>query len=104
MTDYGYVRVGAGVPSLKVADIDFNREGILAIVNDAVSKGVEVLVMPELGVTGYTCGDLFEQPLLQKKAEESVREIVKATSGKPITFAVGSPVVYLDLIHNSEPT
>ncbi|MDE6533664.1 MAG: NAD(+) synthase [Muribaculaceae bacterium] len=94
MTDYGYVRVGAGVPSLKVADIDFNREGILAIVNEAVSKGVEVLVMPELGVTGYTCGDLFEQPLLQKKAEESVREIVKATSGKPITFAVGSPVVY----------
>ena len=94
MTDYGYVRVGAGVPSLKVADIDFNREGILAIVNEAVSKGVEVLVMPELGVTGYTCGDLFEQPLLQKKAEESVREIVKATSVNHITFAVGSPVVY----------
>lgn len=92
MTDYGYVRVGAGVPNLKVADLEFNKKGIIEMVADASSKGVRVLAMPELGVTGYTCGDLFEQPLLLKKAEEAVTAIAKATAALATAFAVGCPV------------
>lgn len=93
MKDYGYMRVGAGVPNLKIADLEFNKGRIIEMVSDAASKGVRILVMPELGVTGYTCADLFEQPLLLKKAEESVLSIAEATSGLDTAFALGCPVM-----------
>ncbi len=93
MTNYGYVRVGAGVPNLKIADLEFNKERIIEMVADASAKGVRILVMPELGVTGYTCADLFEQPLLLKKAEETVLSIAEATEDLEIAFAVGCPVI-----------
>lgn len=93
MTDYGYVRVGAGVPNLKIADLEFNKERIIEMVADASAKGVRILVMPELGVTGYTCADLFEQPLLLRKAEEAVLSIAEATKDLEIAFAVGCPVI-----------
>lgn len=93
MTDYGYVRVGAGVPNLKIADLEFNKERIIEMVADASAKGVRIFVMPELGVTGYTCADLFEQPLLLRKAEEAVLSIAEATKDLEIAFAVGCPVI-----------
>lgn len=93
MTDYGYVRVGAGVPNLKIADLEFNKKRIIEMVADASAKGVRILVMPELGVTGYTCADLFEQPLLLRKAEEAVLSIAEATKDLEIAFAVGCPVI-----------
>jgi len=93
MTDYGYLRVGAGVPQLKVADVKYNIGCMRQLVEDASSKGVNLLVMPELGVTGYTCGDLFLQPLLLEAAEKGVAELAAATSGCPIAFAAGCPVM-----------
>lgn len=93
MTDYGYLRVGAGVPQLKVADVKYNIGCMRQLVEDASAKGVNLMVMPELGVTGYTCGDLFLQPLLLEAAEKGVAELAAATSGCPIAFATGCPVM-----------
>ena len=93
MTEYGYLRVGAAVPNVRVSNVEFNLNGILDLVKDADSKECDVLVFPELSVTGYTCGDLFEQTLLIKKATEAVVDLATETASLPVLFAVGCPVV-----------
>ncbi len=57
--DYGFVRVAAITPYLRVADVEFNTEEILKCIDEAVEKEARVAVFPELCITGYTCGDLF---------------------------------------------
>ena len=92
MTDYGYMRVGAGAPTVKVADVGFNTLEIEKLVKDASAKGVRLLALPELGITAYTCGDLFEEPFLLEKAAEGVARLAADLADLPIAFAVGCPV------------
>lgn len=92
MTEYGYIRVGAGVPEVNVADIEANVEAVIASVRSAGAQKVALLALPELCITGYTCGDLFGQTLLQKRAAEGLRRIASQTASEPVAFAVGLPV------------
>lgn len=62
MLNYGFVRVGAAVPEMKVADCKFNTKKIIEIMEDAADKKVYLTVFPELCITGYTCGDLLDSP------------------------------------------
>lgn len=94
MTNFGYIRVGAGVPSVKVADAAYNIDRIYEMAWEASSRGVRVLVTPELGVTAYTCADLFEQSLLQQKAEKAVMDLAARLSMTDIAVAVGCPVMF----------
>ena len=55
----GFVKVAAGTPKIRVADCHHNAEQIIALMKEAAAQGVKVLALPELCVTGYTCGDLF---------------------------------------------
>ena len=57
--DYGFVRVGAFTPKIKVADTGYNAEAIKERIDEAVSEKVKIAVFPELCLTGYTCSDLF---------------------------------------------
>lgn len=57
--NYGYVKVAAAVPRVKVADCRFNAEQIEKEIIIADGKGVQIIAFPELCITGYTCGDLF---------------------------------------------
>ena len=59
MKEYGYVRVGASVPKMEVANPIFNVKEIKAQIDLAISRQIDILVFPELSITGYTCGDLF---------------------------------------------
>ena len=59
MDNYGYIRVGAAVPQVNVADVDHNVAKMVDIVRQASKRSVQVLAFPELSITGYTCGDLF---------------------------------------------
>ncbi len=93
MINYGYVRVCAGVPEVRVADVDYNVERIIQLVKAAADDDAGIMVTPELGVTAYTCADLFEQPLLLEKAEKGVESLVEATRNLDILFAVGCPVI-----------
>ena len=61
MIQHGFLRVAAATPALRIADCAFNAEQILALMRQAQSEAVAVLVFPELAVTGYTCADLFQQ-------------------------------------------
>ena len=57
----GFVKVAAGTPAIRVADCRYNAEQIFTLMREAAKQGVKVLALPELCLTGYTCGDLFLQ-------------------------------------------
>ena len=88
----GFVKVAAGTPRIRVADCRYNAEQIFTLMREADKQGVKVLALPELCLTGYTCGDLFLQPTLLKGAEEGLRTILDATKNLDMVAAVGLPV------------
>ena len=94
MNNYGFIRVAAAVPTVKVADTKFNTEEICRLASEAFDKEVSLVVFPELSLTGSTCGDLFRQSLLLKGAEDGVKAIVEHTKGTSTTIVVGAPVGY----------
>lgn len=57
----GFISVACGTPKLHLADCNYNAEQIFTMMRTAENAGVKVLVLPELCLTGYTCGDLFYQ-------------------------------------------
>ena len=59
--EYGFVKVAAATPEIRVADAKYNAEQIIRLIRAAESEDVQLLVFPELCVTGYTCGELFSQ-------------------------------------------
>ncbi len=88
----GFVKVAAGTPKIRVADCRYNAEQIFTLMREADKQGVKVLVLPELCLTGYTCGDLFLQPTLLGGAEEGLATILEATRNLDMVTAVGLPV------------
>ena len=89
---YGYVRVGAAVPRLKLADCTYNKEQIVAMAKEAAVKGIRVLTFPELCITGYTCADLFMQRPLLVAAEKAIKAIASETADLNVFIVVGAPV------------
>ena len=88
----GFIKVAAGTPKIRVADCRYNAEQIFTLMRQADKQGVKVLCLPELCLTGYTCGDLFLQPTLLKGAEEGLQTILEATKNLNMVAAVGLPV------------
>ena len=66
----GFFNVAAFTPKLRVADCAYNTQQILAAMDEAHARDIQLLVFPELAVTGYTCGDLFLTRTLQDAAAE----------------------------------
>src|SRR5947209_10785164 len=101
LTEHGFVRVAAGVPAIRVADCPHNAQRGAQLMKRAQAEGVAVLVLPELSLTGYTCGDLFHQPALQRAAlaalADLAQESVKIYQGLTI---VGLPLVVDDKLFN----
>jgi NAD+ synthase (glutamine-hydrolysing) len=99
--ELGYLRVGAAVPALRVADVDFNVKAIVEMVIRARDQGVQIVVFPEMAITGYTLGDLVQHQTLLAKAEKGLGEVVKASAGLPIGIIVGMPLSVEQKIFNS---
>lgn len=100
MDDYGFVRVAAVSPALRVADCDYNTTEILRIMGEAEADGISAIVFPELSITAYTCGDLFLQSLLLKEALNSLKEICDATRELSVIAIVGLPVEISNRLYN----
>ncbi len=97
---YGFLRVASGVPKVNVADCDANAQHIVECIEKACLNDVQLLVMPELCVTGYTCGDLFGQSALLRGALNAIERIAKSTSDKHIAVVVGAPIAYGGRLYN----
>ena len=88
----GFVRVGAIVPKLKVADVEFNCNEIIKQIESASNNKIQIAVFPELCVTGYTCQDLFEQDTLLEYAEKVLNKILDYTNKLDIICIIGMPI------------
>lgn len=97
---YGFINVAAAVPAVKVADTRYNVEETLRMVVEADAQGVEIICFPELGLTGYSCQDLFTQQLLVEEAEQSLITLLNDTRKLDIISIVGLPVQVGGLLLN----
>ncbi|MDR1515638.1 MAG: NAD(+) synthase [Synergistaceae bacterium] len=96
----GFVRVAAASPVIRVADCKYNAERILDIIGKARDEGVKVLCLPELCLTGYTCGDLFGQETLLEGALEALSELIEKSADLPVLTAAGLPLAYEGKLFN----
>ena len=97
---FGYVRVAAAVPHMRVADCQYNATEIKKQITEAMQEGVEVVCFPELSVTGYTCADLFFTQQLQKNALAALEDICAYTRDLPIIVLVGAPLKVDNNLYN----
>lgn len=100
MNNYGYVRVAAASPKLKVADCDFNTDEILKVVADAEKQGVSAIVFPETCITSYTAQDLLHQRVLLEEAVNSLERIRVASEQSPVIIIVGMPLQISNKLYN----
>lgn len=86
--EYGFVKVASAVPTVKVADCRHNAWQMAEMIADAANQNVEIIIFPELSITGYTCGDLFAQSVLLEEAEKSLEWLVAETQSLPVISMV----------------
>ena len=98
--DLGFLRIGAAVPVLRVADVDFNVEAIIEAVKKARNEGVQVLAFPEMSITGYTLGDLVQHEALLLKAKKGLGDILEESVGNAMVVVVGMPLYVEQKIFN----
>ncbi|WP_308502198.1 NAD(+) synthase [uncultured Alistipes sp.] len=100
MDKFGFLKVAAAIPSLRVADCNGNMERMAALAEEAARHGVEIVAFPELAVTAYTCGDLLLQPTLLDAAEEALARLARATRKLPLAVIVGAPLRHGSTLYN----
>ena len=101
INDYGFLRVAAASPKLKVADCDYNTVEIKRVIERAQQEDVQLLCFPELCITAYSCGDLFFQKALQQKAVEALSELTDFMKERPsIIVVVGLPLLLKNSLYN----
>ena len=100
MNEYGYVKVGASTLELKVSDTIYNVQMIKKQIDEAVNKNIQIISFPELSITGYTCGDLFNQDILIDKSYKGLKDLVDYSKDKMIVIIVGSPIKCENKLYN----
>ncbi len=96
----GFIKVAAADIPVRVADTEYNTEQIKSAIDNADQMGVNVLVLPELCITGYTCGDLFFSNKLISASADALKEIWAYTTGKYPIVVVGFPMYYRGKLYN----
>lgn len=101
LKELGFVRCGAVVPKLKVADVDFNVKEIITQINKAEEEKVQIVCFPELCITGYSCGDLFNQDILIESAKNALKQILEETKNLSIISILGMPIKFENQLFNT---
>lgn len=96
----GFVKVAAVTPKIRVADTRYNAKVICLAIKEAAEAGAKVIVLPELCITGYTCGDLFLQEKLLREAKEELLHIAEFTTDVDAIVFVGLPLAYKGKLYN----
>ena len=96
----GFIRVASSSPAVRVADTQYNSDRIIELIKKAHADGAKILVMPELCLTGYTCGDLFRHQKLISGVYNAIKKIADATNGLEILVFFGAPVLNYGKLYN----
>jgi len=97
---HGFVRVAVATPAVRVGDPAFNAEATGALMREAARKKAIVCVFPELGLSAYTCEDLFHQQALLEGVERAFASLLGRTRNLPLAAFVGLPVLLDGLLYN----
>ncbi len=97
---FDFIRIATAVPKVRVADITHNTRAIIEKIHTADGMGADIIVFPELAVTGYTCADLFNQQALITGAKCALNEISEASMNTPALIVVGAPVKICGQLYN----
>ncbi len=100
MNRFGFVRVCAASPEVQPTNISFNLERIKNCIALASEKEVEMILFPELSLTGYTCADLFYQSNLLEEAKRGVSELITYSNSLNMVIVVGLPLMYKAALYN----
>ena len=100
MSTYGYYRLAAATPRVRVADVAFNKDEMVRIMKDAAGKGAHVVLFPELSLTGASCGDLFFFPHLQQAALRALAQFAAETARLSIPAILSLPLAVDGGIYN----
>ena len=98
--NWGFIKTAAAVPNVRVGDVAFNAKQTQNLLARAVKAGAEVVVFPELGLTGYTCADLFGQNLLLDATEQALSKLLVQSAKWTVLCAVGMPVRVGNALYN----
>lgn len=97
----GFLRVAAATPAVRVGDVAGNAAAIFNAVRAAHEAGASVLILPELCLCGYTCGDLFHDAALLRACDDALAELLRQTAALPVLFGVGLPVAHRGAVYNA---
>ena len=97
---HGFARVAVAVPHIRVADPAHNAGETIRMLEQAAAQGAVLVAFPELGLSAYTCDDLFHQQALIEAAEDALAELLKQTRTLPLAALVGLPVAVDGLLYN----
>lgn len=99
--EHGFVKAAAVTPKIRVADTEYNTQVICSSIEKAAEQGAKIIVLPELCITGYTCGDLFFQEKLLREAKNALVRIAEITADVDAVIFVGLPVEYQGKLYNT---
>src|SRR5262249_11342313 len=94
---HNFARVAVGIPPVRVADPAFNAEQTIALMREAAGHKAMLAVFPELGLSGYSCEDLFQQQALLDASRDALAQVIEATRTLSVIAIVGLPVVHGNL-------
>ena len=97
---HGFARLAVATPLVRVGDPQYNLDATVALMREAAREKAVLAVFPELGLSGYTCDDLFHQQALIDAAEEALSLLLKQTKNLPLAALVGLPVAVDGLLYN----
>jgi NAD+ synthase (glutamine-hydrolysing) len=97
---HGFARMAVATPLVRVGDPQYNLEATVALMREAAREKAVLAVFPELGLSAYTCDDLFHQQALIDGAEEALSELLKKSRNLPLAALVGLPVAVDGLLYN----
>ncbi|WP_119156047.1 NAD(+) synthase [Caldimonas tepidiphila] len=97
---HGFARVAVAVPRCRVADPEFNAAQTIALLHEAARSGAALVAFPELGLSAYTCEDLFHQRALLDASEAALARVVEASADCPAVAIVGLPLRVDHLLFN----
>lgn len=100
MCSYGFVKVAVASPKIKVANPQYNIAQIYSLLAEAEKEQASVIVFPELSLTGYTCGDLFRQKLLQDETLRCLGKLLRDTANYQLVILVGLPLLVNGQLYN----
>src|SRR6202171_1346953 len=97
---HNFVRVAVGTPRVRVADPLFNAAATVELMEEAAERRSVIALFPELGLSAYSCEDLFHQRALLDAVEEGLRVVLRASERLPLVAVAGPPVQVDQLLYN----